>query len=301
MFQMVDFESEGATLRGRYYVPAHLNRLLPIIIMAHGYSATINGMVADRYAEVFQEAGFSVLLYDHRNFGISGGEPRQQINKWIQVRGYRDAISFAATLPGIDAGRIAVWGDSMSGAEVIIVGAVDARVKVIVAQVPACGDEPPPPDPDGLLFASVRETLLDGDVSATPQTTTGPAPVVSFDQLNNPSLLTPLTAFRWFMEYGGRYGTQWQNVAAHVTPETSVPLHPGLCSPHLHASLQMVIAREDEMPGANSDIACQVFEAAPQPKESVEIGGGHFGLLYYPSPLFDQVSTAQRNFLLKYL
>jgi len=32
--------------------------------MAHGFSATINGMVADRYAEVFCNAGFAVLLYD---------------------------------------------------------------------------------------------------------------------------------------------------------------------------------------------------------------------------------------------
>ena len=37
-------------------------------------------MVADRYAEVLYSVGFAILLYDHRNFGMSGGEPRQQIN-----------------------------------------------------------------------------------------------------------------------------------------------------------------------------------------------------------------------------
>lgn len=57
------------------------------MIMAHGFSATINGMTADRYAEVFHNTGFAVLLYDHRNFGISDGDPRQQINPWIQARG----------------------------------------------------------------------------------------------------------------------------------------------------------------------------------------------------------------------
>ena len=61
--------------------------------MAHGLSATISGMTADRYAEVFRDAGFAVLLFDHRNFGISDGEPRQQINKWVQARGYRDAMT----------------------------------------------------------------------------------------------------------------------------------------------------------------------------------------------------------------
>jgi cephalosporin-C deacetylase-like acetyl esterase len=182
MFHIVEFDSEGATLRGRLYTPSNLPRQSPVAIMAHGFSATINGMIADRYAEVFYEAGFAVLLYDHRNFGISDGEPRQQINKWVQARGYCDAINFLTALPEIDADQIAIWGDSLSGAEVIIVGAIDPRVKVIVAQVPACGDEPPLPDPNGLLFASIHETFHNGDLSGALQTTTGPLPVVSFDQ-----------------------------------------------------------------------------------------------------------------------
>jgi len=38
-----------------------------------------------------------------------------------------------------------------------------------------------------------------------------------------------------------------------------------------------------------------------QPKELIEIDGGHFGLLYYPSALFDKSSKTQINFLKKYL
>lgn len=301
MFRIVEFPSVGATLRGKWYAPPNLSRPVPVVIMAHGFSATINGMVADRYAEVFCSAGFAVLLYDHRNFGISDGEPRQQINKWIQARGYRDAIDFVTALPEIDAARIAIWGDSSSGAEVIVVGAIDPRVKVIVAQVPACGDEPPPPDPGGLLFASIRDTLLNGDVSNTPQTTTESLPVVSFDQQGNPSWLTPLTAFRWFIEYGGRYGTKWENRATYVVPETPVPFHPVLCAPHIKVPMLIIIAKEDEMPGANSGIARMAFDLATQPKEVVEIDGGHFGLLHYPGQLFDQSSNKQRDFLQKYL
>lgn len=212
--------------------------------MAHGFSATIKGMVADRYAEKFYEAGFPLLLYDHHNFGISGGEPRHEISLWTQARGHRDAITYVSTLPEIDASRIAIWGDSVSGAEVIVVGSFDARVKAIVAQVPPCGGEPPPPDPDGLLFASIREAFLSGDASGTPGTTTGPLPVVSFDQRSIPSMLTPLTAFRWVIEYGGRYGTMWENSGTFVAPATPAPFHPGLCAPHIGAPLRMIIAQE---------------------------------------------------------
>jgi uncharacterized protein len=301
MFRVVEFQSEGATLRGRLYARPNSLKQSPVVIMAHGFSATINGMVADRYAEAFFEAGFAVLLYDHRNFGISDGEPRQQINKWIQARGYCDAINFVTTLSEIDATRIAIWGDSMSGAEVIVVGAIDSRVKAILAQVPACGDEPPPSDSDGTLFASIRDTLLNGDISGTPQTTTPPMPVVSFDQRDMPSLLAPLTAFRWFIEYGGRYGTKWENWATVVSPDTPAPFHPALCAPHIKVPLLLIIAYEDEMPGTNSNIARMVFDLASEPKQLHEMDGGHFGLLHYPSPLFERASNAQLVFLRRYL
>ncbi len=115
MFRIVEFSSEGATLRGRLYAQPNLSQPSPVVIMAHGFSATINGMVTDRYAETFYAVGLAVLLYDHRNFGISDVEPRQEINRWVQARGYRDAINFVTTLPEIDAARIAIWGNSSSG------------------------------------------------------------------------------------------------------------------------------------------------------------------------------------------
>ncbi len=87
----VTFSSEGADLRGWLYVPDS-GPPWPLVVMAHGFSATRH-MIADKYAEVFHAAGLAVLLYDHRGFGDSGGEPRLQINPWIQARGYRDAIS----------------------------------------------------------------------------------------------------------------------------------------------------------------------------------------------------------------
>jgi uncharacterized protein len=299
MYQNVEFPSEGAMLRGRLYLPAGAAGPFPTVIMTHGFSATINGMVADRYAEAICSAGFAALLYDHRNFGISGGEPRQQINKWIQGRGYRDAISYALTRPEIDGSRVAIWGDSMSGAVAICVGALDTRVKAVVAQVPACGSQMAPPDPDGSLFAALRETFYHGDVNGTPETTSAPMPVVSFDQHTLPSALPPLTAFRWFIEYGGRYGTLWENSVTLVTLNTKAPFHPGLCVPHYNVPLLMVIAAQDEMPGAESAISRLVFDVAAQPKELIEVDGGHFGLLHFPSPLFDQVSGVQIDFLRK--
>jgi hypothetical protein len=268
--------------------------------MAHGTSATIS-MVIDRYAEVFRDAGLAVLLYDHRNFGGSGGEPRQEINPWVQARGYRDAVTYVQSLDGIDDQRIALWGDSYSAAEVLIVSAVDDRVAAAVVQVPSFGSDPPPPDPHGSLFDLLRATLLEGDVSGGPGDTEGPMPVVSPDQLHSPSLLLPIQAFRWFIEYGGRHGTGWRNVATRVVPKTSAPFHPGIAAPHMRRPLLMVIAPHDEMPQADPEVSRAAYAAVCGPKQLLEIEGGHFGLLHHPSELFDVASRAQRDFLVQAL
>lgn len=228
MFVEVEFDSQQAVLRGRLYRPVGRGPF-PVVVMAHGTSATIT-MTTDRYAGAFRDAGLAVLLYDHRNFGVSGGEPRQEINPWMQARGYRDAMTYVESVPGIDPDAIAIWGDSYSAAEVIVVGAVNERPAAVVAQIPAIGPHLPPPDPDGALFAALRNTLLQDMIDNEPPETTGPVPVVSPDQLGTPSLLTPIQAFRWFIEYGGRHGTGWENRVTRVVPQTPCPFHAGIAA-----------------------------------------------------------------------
>ena len=300
-YNLVEFPSQGSIIRGRLYLPENSLEPYSIIIMAHGFTATINGMIADKYAEEFCKAGFAVLLYDHLNFGISDGLPRQEINKWLQARGYVDALNYVHTLPAVDKNSIALWGDSMSGAEVLLVGAVEKRVKAIVVQVPACGDSPPPANKDGALCKSMIDYFKHGDVTGKPETTIGPMPVVSFDQQGTPSLLKPLTAFRWFIEYGGRYNTLWKNAATYVNPNAITIFHPGLCAKHIKAAVLMMIANDDEMEGANSTVSRMVFDKILSQKELIEMDGGHFGLLYYPGELFKTASKTQCNFLEKHL
>jgi len=148
------------------------------------------------------------------------------------------------------------------------------------------------------LFAAIREKLLHGDVSATPESTFGPLAVVSCDQRGTPSTLKALTAYRWFIEHGCQFGSKWENVATLVAPATPNAV---LCAAHLKAPLLIVYSPEDEMSGCNPAVTRMTFDAAKGPKESIETTGGHFGLLYYPSPLLDQASRAQREFLLRHL
>jgi len=301
MERLVDFPSQGATLRGRLLLPSTGARRPPVVIMAHGFSATAHGMVADQYAAAFCEAGMAVLLYDHRNFGRSGGEPRQQIDNWLQVIGYRDAINFVTTLDDVDPSRLAVWGDSKSGGGVLVAAAFDRRIAAVVTQVPACGDAPPSADPGNAVLEAMAGVYEGPWLRPAPGPAEGPMPVVAADQLATPSALPPLTAFRWFMEYGGRYGTSWQNWVTAVSRGASEPYQPALCASRVRVPSLFIIATDDEMPGASSAVARLAFELVPGPKELLEIDGGHFGLLYHPGALFDLASRAERDFLIRTL
>src|SRR6202046_648178 len=94
----IEFKTEnGVTLRGWHYVPDGRQGKAPTIVMAHGFSA-VKEMYLDRFAEEFAKHGLAALVYDNRNFGASDGHIRQEIDRWQQVRDYRDAITFAETL-----------------------------------------------------------------------------------------------------------------------------------------------------------------------------------------------------------
>jgi dienelactone hydrolase len=87
-------------------------------------------------AEAFAEAGFVVLLHDHRGFGDTGGEPRNDVNPWQQMSDWRRAISYLQDRPEVDENRLGVWGTSFAGGHAIVLSATDRRLKAVVAQVP---------------------------------------------------------------------------------------------------------------------------------------------------------------------
>src|SRR5438270_2906491 len=129
----VDFDADGTTLRGWLYRPRGRAAAAPAVVMAHGYNC-IKELYLYRYAASVAKAGHIVLAYDHRNFGDSDGEPRQELDPWLQVRDYRNAITFVQMLEGVDPERIGIWGTSYAGGHVLVVAAIDRRVRCVVSQ-----------------------------------------------------------------------------------------------------------------------------------------------------------------------
>ena len=74
------------------------------VIMAGGFAVT-KEPGTDLFATRFRDSGFSVLAFDYRHLGESGGQPRQVVRVREQTEDWSAAIGFAAGLPGVDPGR----------------------------------------------------------------------------------------------------------------------------------------------------------------------------------------------------
>src|SRR5258705_2721092 len=117
----VEFEADGGVkLRGWLFVPEGPARRHPAITMAHGY-AGVKEHGIEPFAKLFAENGFVVLLHDHRGFGASDGQPRQDLDPWRPIAHWRRALSHLETLDVVDPKRIGLWGTSYAGGHGLLV------------------------------------------------------------------------------------------------------------------------------------------------------------------------------------
>jgi uncharacterized protein len=269
----VEFEVEGREyLRGWLFVPDGATGRLPAISMAHGY-AGVKEHGIEPYARAFAEAGFVVLLHDHRNFGASDGAIRHDVDPWRQIADWRRAISFLENQPEVDSSRIGVWGTSYAGGHVIVLGATDRRIRAVVAQVPTIsgfeqGLRRIPPDAIPALenaFAEDERAQLRGEpprrqliVSADPSV---PASYRSKDAID--FYLQPIPP------------GIWENSVTSRSTRAARMYEPGIWVPRVSPTpLLMVVALNDTI--TVTDLALAAYERALEPKKLVTIRGGHF-------------------------
>jgi uncharacterized protein len=270
----IEFDAEGVTLRGWFYPAQGATGSAPTVVMAHGFSA-VKEMYLDSFAEVFSAAGLGALVFDNRNFGASDGEPRQEIDPWAQVRDYRHAITYATTLPEVDPARIGVWGSSYSGGHVLVVGAIDRRVKAVVGQVPLISGH------DNLralvradFIAGFRE-MFDADRLARFQgKEPAMVPVVDEDPLAACALPTP-DSWSWFSETGMNRAPAWRNEVTLRSVEMFTEYEPVSYMPYISPTpLLLLVAAGDHLVPA--ELAVAGYEQAREPKKIIIMPGGHF-------------------------
>jgi uncharacterized protein len=181
--RQVTFYSDGTPCYGRIFFPRGFSPRgkWPALIVGHGINAQAVGI--EKYAARFAERGLVAMAIDYRTYGYSGGdvlllEPdtttddrgvwdkeariqikRTNLNNFRETEDFRSAVSYIQAEPGVDAARIGVWGSSNGASVVMMVAALDSRVKAVVAQVGAVGglrQSGPVPVPPQLLEDGIK-------------------------------------------------------------------------------------------------------------------------------------------------
>jgi uncharacterized protein len=297
MRKNIDFKTEdGVTLRGWLYLPDRAAGPVPTVVMAHGFSA-VKEMYLDRFAEVFAAGGLGALVFDNRNFGASDGERRQHIDPWQQVGDYRDAITFAETLPEVDRTRIGVWGSSYSGGHVLVLGAIDRRVRCVVSQVPLISGHRNARRLIRADFIAPVQAQFDDDRRAR-YAGKAPAmiPVVAQDSMAPCALATP-DSWQWFTETGKTRAPAWRNEVTLQSVEMFTAYEPGAYIEWVSPTpLMMVVAAGDHL--TVSDEALAGYARALEPKKLVLLEGGHFDAYVKD---FERSSAPARDWLMQHL
>lgn len=297
--QEIEFSSQGVTLRAGYYRPAEsalaMATGLPCVVMAHGLGGTRAAGLAP-FAEHFCDAGLAVLCFDYRGFGSSDGEPRQVVSVSRQLQDWAAAIAHARSLDGIDAGRIATWGSSFSGAHAVAAAVADGRIAAVSSQGAMM---------DG--FASLLNLVKQCGIAHTLRLTgLGIADAVraglgasrvTMPVVGHPGERAALTTPDSKPGYLAITPPDWRNEISCSWALTLASYRPNRLTPRLPCPALFCIATEDVVvpPSAMEDGA----RRAPNKVEVRRYPAGHFDI--YVKPCFDQVVADQTEFYCQHL
>jgi len=245
------------------------------VIMAGGAGVT-KEPGTDRFARRFHDAGYSVLAFDYRRFGDSGGTPRQIIRIREQLADWRAAIDCAAALPEVDPTKIAIWGFSLSGGHVLTIAADNPAVAAAIAQTPLADGQAAAPNAlkhmttSALLRLMARAALdgLGGLAGRDPILVPAAGSPGEVAILTTPDAQDATRA----LDPNGQYDDWNQTIAARWALRAG-SYRPGRRATHIQCPLLVIACDQDQSvtpePGARAATAAARGELVRMP-------GGHY-------------------------
>jgi fermentation-respiration switch protein FrsA (DUF1100 family) len=123
--QEVSFESRTHTRIAAEFFPGERHTT---IVLSHGYGDNQAQMLP--YAEFLHQKGFSILTYDMRNRGHSGGDAVTLGG--LEHLDLMSAVDYLVTRPDVDRDRIGAMGVSLGASTTLLAAADDARIKAVL-------------------------------------------------------------------------------------------------------------------------------------------------------------------------
>jgi uncharacterized protein len=290
----VQFTSGHDRISAWLYRPADTGGTgpVPLLVMAHGLGA-VRTMRLDAYAERFSAAGYACLVFDYRNFGDSGGEPRQVLDIGMQLADWAAAVAYARTVDGIDHSRIGLWGTSFGGGHVI---ATAARLPGIAAAVAQC------PFTDGVASARTLNPSVTARITARAvRDVVGarlgkpPVMVATAGKPGEVALMNTPDAYSGYLRLVPD-GVELPNEVAARIGLNVITYRPGRQAAKISCPILFCVCETDSVAPA----AATLRHAAKAPRGEVKLyPEGHFAI--YVDDAFERVVADQIAFLDKHL
>jgi pimeloyl-ACP methyl ester carboxylesterase len=267
------------------------------IVMAPGYGVTKEAGT-DRYARAFSDAGYSVLAFDYRRFGESGGQPRHVARVREQLADWDAAIAHGATLPDVDPNRLAIWAYSLSGAHAFPVAArhpelaaavaISAPVDGAAASRNAIKHQAP-----GALLRASAIGLLDALGARFGR---DPRLIALTGERGTVAMLTAPDALNGPRALNAEHYPEWEQVIAARSALRVGFYRPGRYARRVQCPLLVMTYEQDDV--APAAPAVRAGERAPN-GQVVSQPGGHFQFLLdgYEQALDTQLTFLQRHLL----
>ena len=128
--KLVFIQAGGPQLGADLYLPPSAAGPVPAVVTGSGFGG-VKEMLLPHFASALAEAGVATLAIDYAGFGMSAGEPRQDLDPQAQIRDLRRGLDYLVNDPRVDATRLGAFGPSMCGAHVLVLAGSDARVRAI--------------------------------------------------------------------------------------------------------------------------------------------------------------------------
>ncbi len=130
-FETVEFSTEGSSILRGWFIPGHGINIKKVIIAAHGGGSDRRSFL--RHLPIFNTPGYSVLLFDSREHGISDGD---NLGVSFGVREHQDLIHAAKYVrQEKGAEKVALIGTSQ-GAVASILAIKSDEIDAVIAENP---------------------------------------------------------------------------------------------------------------------------------------------------------------------
>jgi uncharacterized protein len=262
------------------------------VIMAGGFAVT-KEPATDKFARQFSDAGYTVLAFDYRRLGESGGLPRLVQPVGDMLADWDAAIGFARTLPGVDPQRLAIWGFSATGGHIFRVAARHPELAAAIAQTPnadglaASRNQARHQKPVAMLrFTGIAMLDAVGALAGRP-----PRLVALAGQPGDVALLTTPDSGESDLAFGPDPYPDWQRKVAARSALRLGFYNPGRHASRVQCPLLVVVCDRDQ--SALAAPAIRAARRAPR-AELVQLPGGHY------APFLDQheqAAEAELSFL----